>query len=94
MGRQVPDVPFERIRDAILTEWDPIGIRGFKDWPEDEYDAYVPEVCELLLNRASFGQMFSYLWSLETEHMCLPGDRQRTEQFANYLLHNRDAFFT
>jgi hypothetical protein len=74
-----------RIHDALLHEWDPIGIEQFPE-AQDEYDSYVPDVCHRLLSGASFEQVFDYLWSLETQHMGLRGDRQRTEQFANRVI--------
>jgi hypothetical protein len=73
------------VRHIILHEWDPIGIQGYKGWPEDEYDSYVPEVCRLLIRSASFAEVFSYLWWLETQHMGLPGERERTGVFARQL---------
>ena len=74
-----------RIRDALLHEWDPIGIQEFPE-AQDEYDSYVVDVCQLLQSGASFQDVFVYLWSLETQHMGLRGDRQRTEQFAKRVL--------
>jgi hypothetical protein len=70
----------------ILHEWDPIGIQGYVDWPQDEYDAYVPDLCHLIMKGSSFEDVLAYLWWLETQHMGLPGDRQRTEQFARRVI--------
>lgn len=72
------------IREALLQEWDPIGIRGVPE-AQDEYDAYVPALYELLLQRSPAQKLFEYLWWLETEHMGLPGDHQQTRQFAERL---------
>jgi hypothetical protein len=77
---------YDRVRHMILHEWDPIGIQGYVDWPQEEYDSYVPDVCHLVLSGASFEDVFAYLSSLETQHMGLPGDRQRTEQFARRVI--------
>jgi hypothetical protein len=79
------DLLQRRIRDALLHEWDPIGIQEFPE-AQDEYDSYVPDVCHLVLSGASFEDIFAYLWSLETQHMGLRGDRQRTEHFANRVI--------
>jgi hypothetical protein len=76
----------------ILHDWDPIGIRGYEDGPEDEYDSYVPDICYLIMRGTTFEELFAYLWWLETEHMGLPGQRQRAEQFAKRLLEVAEEF--
>ncbi|GAG09005.1 unnamed protein product, partial [marine sediment metagenome] len=40
------------IRQLLWKEWDPIGVNQFPE-ASDEYDAYVPEVVELVRNNAS-----------------------------------------
>ena len=73
------------IHDALIKEWDPIGVGGEPE-AQDEYDGYVPAVYRLLISRASEDEIFDYLWQLETEHMGLCGNRQRTRAFAARLL--------
>lgn len=73
-----------RVREVLLKKWDPIGIQAFSE-AQNEYDSYVPELCELLMRRATVNEIVTYLWWLETEHMGLPGDRQKTEGVAAYL---------
>ncbi len=73
------------IHDALIKEWDPIGV-GDEPEAQDEYDDYVPAVHKLLITRASADEIFDYLWWLETEHMGLRGDRRRTKAFAARLL--------
>lgn len=75
----------EIIREILLRDWDPIGIAEMSG-AQDEYDAYVVEVYWLLLRRAVHSEVFKHLWSLETEHMGLCGDRQRTEKVAEKLV--------
>ena len=72
------------IKRILLTEWDPIGISEFPE-AQDEYDAYVSEVYWLLSRRTGVREIFDYLWWLETKHMGLCGDRQRTEKIAEKL---------
>ncbi len=76
---------FDRVRDALLNEWDPIGIQDFAE-AADEYDSYAADLCELLGRNASVTEVFKYLWQLETEHMSLRGEKRRTEDFASRLL--------
>ena len=75
----------ESIRKALLSEWDPIGVGGIEE-AQDEYDSYVPAIYKMLLSRKPIHELFNYLWWLETEHMGLTGDRQRTERFAERLI--------
>src|SRR5690242_13762857 len=81
------------IRDILMTEWDPIGVA---DIPEarDEYDAYVMEIYGLLSRRAVAKDIFESLWWVETEHMGLRGNRQRTERVANRLASLVDSVAT
>ena len=82
---QSPPRGYEQIRELVRNEWDPIGVREIPG-AEDEYDAYVPEIYSLLLKRASFKEVFSFLWQLETEHMGLPGDEIATKKFVQTLI--------
>ena len=34
----------------IIVEWDPIGVLQSEDWPNDEYDSYIPAICSILIN--------------------------------------------
>ncbi len=73
------------IKRVLLTKWDPIGVSEVAE-AQDEYDAYVSEVYRLLLRGAVARQVFDYLWWVETKHMGLCGDRQRTEKVAERLV--------
>jgi hypothetical protein len=75
----------ERIRTALLKEWDPIGVGGIEE-AQDEYDSYVPAIYRLLITRRPQHEIVDYLWWLETTHMGLTGDRQATEHLAQRLL--------
>ena len=74
-----------RVRDALLRDWDPIGVQEFPE-AHSEYDSFVPAVCRLLLGGANREELLSFLWSVETEHMSLRGDRNRTQDFADRLM--------
>lgn len=73
------------IKQILLKEWDPIGVSEFPE-AQDEYDAYVSEVYRLLSRRVGSREVFDYLWWLETAHMGLCGNRQRTEKIAERLV--------
>ena len=81
------------IRRALLEEWDPIGIRAIAEGlgldrmkVDDEYDAYVAPIYEMLISGKQQYEVFEYLWWLETKHMSLVGDREATERFAARLM--------
>jgi hypothetical protein len=74
----------ELIRGVLLRDWDPIGVSEIRE-AQDEYDAYVADVYRLLSRRAPVNELFEFLWWVETEHMGLTGDRQRTMKIAEQL---------
>ncbi|WP_089724732.1 hypothetical protein [Candidatus Thiosymbion oneisti] len=73
------------IHKTLIEEWDPIGVGDILE-AQDEYDSYIPEIYRMLISRQPKHKIFEYLWWLESEHMGLSGDRQRTEAFAERLL--------
>jgi len=72
------------VRTMLWEDWDPIGVNQFSE-ASDEYDSYAGEVAELVRRGASEQEMFDWLWSLETGHIGLEGDRDNTQQFAAKL---------
>lgn len=73
-----------KIREAFLTKWDPIGI-GKMPEASNEYDGYIPAMCQLLEGGATHDEVFEFLWTIETETIGLSGNRQATEEFADWL---------
>ena len=76
----------ENIRQILLYEWDPIGV---KEIPEarDEYDSYVSGVYRLLTSNISAQQIAEHLAKVESEQMGLnPQPMQHLLQIANHLL--------
>lgn len=68
----------EVIRQALLREWDPIGVGDIPE-AQGEYDHYVATIYKMLISRKPRNEVFDYLWWLETDHMGLVGDgRQRS----------------
>lgn len=74
-----------KIKDVLLKEWDPIGVQGIPE-AQDEYDAYVASIYKLLISKKTENEIFDYLWWLETEHMGLIGDQQRTRLIVRRLI--------
>lgn len=80
------------IRTALIQDWDPIGVGKFGE-AQEEYDAYIPSIFEMLKSGKSENEVFEYLWVLETQYMGLSGDRCHTRKFAHTicgLLYHKD----
>ncbi len=75
---------FEDIRQVLLRDWDPIGV---KDSPEaqDEYDSYVWPVYSILLKRGGPRDVAAYLAELVQESMGLGTSQDREEIVADYM---------
>jgi hypothetical protein len=58
------------IRRALLDHWDPIGI---KDEPhaQDEYDAYLGGIYDLLVGGASDQELSDHLWKIIEERISI-----------------------
>ncbi len=76
--------PSEIIHNILLNEWDPIGVSGIEE-AHDEYDSYIIDILVLLGDKAGEKEFFDFLWYIETEHMGLKGNRDRTKKIANKL---------
>lgn len=63
MGELKPNMAasIRKIRHVFMHEWDPIGIGNVKDWPEDEYDAYVLPVYSILRQQKGEAVLSAYL---------------------------------
>lgn len=60
-----------RIREILLREWDPIGVREIPR-AADEYDAYADEVYAMLMDQgAGASDIGKHLFNIATEHMGL-----------------------
>lgn len=74
-----------KIKDVLLQDWDPIGVQAIPE-AQDEYDGYIPMVHSMLIARRPVNEVFEYLVWLETEHMGLAADGQRTQSIAEKLV--------
>lgn len=74
----------QAIHKLLIEEWDPIGVGNIPE-AQDEYDSYVPAIYKMLTSRKPEHELYEHLWWLETEHMGLIGDRQRTRMIAAKL---------
>ena len=79
-----------QIRDVLLQDWDPIGIKQMPD-AQDEYDEYVPEIYDLLMGSKPVGDILDVLLRIEEHHMGLPADWQHTSSIACRLFSLRST---
>ncbi len=75
---------YVKVGTILLKEWDPIGIQNIPE-AQDEYNAYIFSICELLISGKSENEIFNCLWWIETEHMGLPGNKQHTKIISKKL---------
>jgi hypothetical protein len=75
----------DAIRQVLLRDWDPIGVSELPQ-AQDEYDSYISQIYGMLIRREPRHNLVDFLWWVETEHMGLYGNRQRTERVADLLL--------
>ena len=63
MGELKPSMAesIRRIRRVFMHEWDPIGVSGIVDLPDDEYDAYVMPVYSILRQQKGEAALLDYL---------------------------------
>jgi len=73
------------IREILMREWDPIGVSGIPE-AQDEYDSYITHIYSQLIRHKSEHEIFQNLWEIETGHMGLYGNRQRTEKVVSLLM--------
>jgi hypothetical protein len=80
-----PRLELSRLREIGWSRWDPIGLSGMENTPDDEYDRYLLHAAGRLWNGASEEEVTDYLVSIETEHMGL-GDAPRVRTRARELV--------
>lgn len=70
----------------LLLRWDPIGVVGEPDWPEDEYDSFIEPLTVRLREGASEEELTRYLEEAVRDQLGLEPDRDREAAFARELL--------
>lgn len=75
----------QALRNILLTQWDPVGV---KDEPAaaDEYDSYVEPLAKLIADGADAEKIAQYLLRVETEMMGLSGNEARARVVAARLM--------
>ncbi|TPE51948.1 hypothetical protein FJM67_08190 [Maribrevibacterium harenarium] len=66
--RQQHFVLEHRVSEMLFYYWDPLGFNEL-EWARDEYDSYVPVVCEMLLDGATSSALCEYFHYVADELM-------------------------
>jgi len=78
------------IRDTLMQEWDPIGVRNIPGAPADEYDAYIDAIYSLLTDpHPSQEQIAAFLLETQSRRMALcisDAARERCSRAAGSLI--------
>jgi len=69
----------------IIVKWDPIGVLQSEDWPDDEYDSYIPAICSILMNSSDIATLISKLDVIVELNMGLGSQHARNKEFAEQL---------
>ncbi len=85
-----PSVLERAVSEVLHYLWDPIGIAGVVQ-ARDEYDGYVPGICNLLWQGADHALIAKTLIEIAREQMGLPGTEAQAERAALKLILWRDA---
>lgn len=86
MDRSAYKLAFQRVREALMNHWDPIGVAGDAD-AAGEYDAYVPQILSFLTTSRDAAQIVDFLQEVERKEMELgPTDSERLQATAAKLL--------
>lgn len=83
-----PTFKLSRLREIGWNVWDPIGLNGLEDTPDDEYDSYLLQAAGRLWSGATAEEVADYLVTVELEHMGLsdaPHVRPRAREAVNAL---------
>ncbi len=81
----------ERVRQILLTDWDPSNASRFEA-SRGEYDGYISPLLDLIRSDADEDAVVQFLVDREREIMCFPGlDTRRLRPAARKLLRLRNA---
>ncbi len=87
MGTRKPKMAssIRKIREIFLKDWDPVGVGNIAG-AEDEYDAYIMPVYDLLRGPRSEQAIINYLRWAETVRMEITPPAKRLKTVAKVLL--------
>jgi hypothetical protein len=66
-----PRFKLSRLREIAWRQWDPIGLYGLENTPDDEYDSYVLQAVGRLWDGATEDEVTDFLIGIEADYMGL-----------------------
>ena len=76
---------YKDIDEILWTDWDPIGMKMFDDWPRDEYQSYVPIIFNLKIKGECVDSIASKLYEMQTETMEIDGGYENCKRVAEKI---------
>ena len=72
--------------EAILRQWDPIGVSPGAGAPLDEYDNYAPHIVSMVASGCSHADLSNHLHDLRTATIGVGENRSRDSEVAHQIL--------
>ena len=60
---------YKDIDEILWSDWDPINLNAFDDWPKDEYKSYVPTIFSLKIKGENIEAIAQKLFEIQTNRM-------------------------
>lgn len=73
------------VDEILWKDWNPIGVTDVT--LRDEYEAYVPEICSLIIQNKSANEIADKLYQIEKEIMGVAGNKKHCMNVANTIIH-------
>jgi hypothetical protein len=80
----------KRVDEVLYYVWDPIGVSD-EPYARGEYENYVPNVLQLVINHDDINPISDHLASIVKERMGLSLDEHRCQETAALLLRHKKA---
>lgn len=77
---------WKAIHKIMWEEWDPIGVSKFGDWPDDEYNGYVPQIFQLKIQGADAETVAQTLFKYESYIMGMPRSIENCRAIADKII--------
>lgn len=81
---------YRRVDEILFYLWDPIGVYDIP-MARDEYQSYLPQVFNLLLNDCKEHEVSAYLIKVETGSMGMPANDKKALEVARLLIETKEA---
>ncbi|MEZ8827041.1 hypothetical protein AB6E04_22085 [Vibrio amylolyticus] len=81
---------YRRVDEILFYLWDPIGVCDIP-MARDEYQSYLPQVFNLLLNDSKDHEVSDYLIKIESGSMGMSANSKKALEVARLLIETKEA---